>query len=1514
MITVNWNNLRVWENSQQTAFEELCCQLAAYERFENAKFIRKGAPDAGLECLWRMQNGDEYGWQAKFFTSSPGETQWAQIDESVKTSLQKHPRLVAFTACFPLDRADPKLPDKKYFMDKWNDHVTKWKSWAANKGMSVEFNYWGSHEICERLSREEHSGRVKFWFDKDFLSQGWFDQQLEVAIADVEARYTPELNIELPIAANFEGLGRTPLFYCSIRNQLGIIRRSLKSVSRDRYRLFTPPVGDLFKQCKERLEYLLTEMCTRSIQSINWLQFEEFCTNCDRVIDSYLNILEGLEAKQNEIKAKKQESQSSEEPASKAVHSRDINDEKYYCRKLTSEVENLQKFISGEQSALANAPFLIMTGKAGTGKTHLLCDVASNRLKNAYPTVLLLGQQFNLDEPWKQIIARLGLNCTRDEFLGALQSAAEACGSRALIFIDAINEGEGKRLWPKYLGGFLAAISRYPWIGVAVSIRSSYKTILSANILEKMIQIEHHGFEDKEYDAVRSFFLHYGITLPGVPMLFPEFHNPLFLKLFCGALQNKKLSCVPKGLKGITTIFDFYIESVNEKLSSVEYLDFNPKTPVVQRAITALADIMANEQVAWVSEERAEEIINSFLPREGFENTLFRHLMTEGVISDDRVRVDNDQIVDCIRFSYERFTDHIVARYMLDKYLDPEHPERSFLVGQYFGELFKDKWQCWQYQGLIEALSIQIPERINRELVSIAPHMAHESYVVDAFIESIIWRNTTAFSEETSSYLTNRVLRYKGSGEKFLDATLTVAMVSEHPYNALRLHRVLSSQKQIVRDTWWSTFLHEQWEYYTSNAVHRLVDWAWSEHEQSNFDPEVIKLCAIALCWFLTTPNRFLRDQSTKALVTILTDQLPILREIMQLFQTVDDLYVQERIYAAAYGCALRSSNITDLPELAADVYNNIFDKGTPVPHILLRDYARGIIEYTLVRCGQIPVDTFDSTKIRPPYSSTWPKKFPTKKWLNNHGSKLTKTKSGQSAWWHLEESVLGFGDFARYIIGTNTNSFDWFSEPLNIPDISPKDVYDEFYKKLKRKQREFVDLYRKFFPLIRGLADREEFKTKTKECSAIVKELEKEICNSLNDEQNKVFKKTIIPYLKDPSKSKKRRAFDLSIAQRFILAKIFDLGWDPEKFGAFDSSVNSHRYVGRGTHKPERMGKKYQWLAYHELLARVSDNFVFRKDGWSDETEPYDGPWQVSRLRDIDPSSTIKEIERLGRTAVWWFTTSYDNWNSGKDDTQWLNNGADLPSPLQLIEVTNPKDGSVWLNMGAFFEWESPAPAEEERFENPRKQLFYILRSCIVKKEDVEKLCKWSQRKALTGAWIADARNLSKVFLGEYYWSAAYRYFDNAYYGGFTWTKRGDLKAIPYSILVPTEHYACSGGDYDCSLGEKSIGIDIPTLWIADGLNLRWNGLEGCFYDVNGNLIAFDPSLEEDGPRTLLIRKDVLLKFLDEQNCDIIWTINGEKNLIGGNNDWKGRLVLGGTFNLEQDRIIGKIQSKMES
>jgi len=1265
-ISIDWNNLRPLDGSQRTAFEELCCQLAAYEKLPHgSKFVRKGVPDAGVECYWVLPGSNELAWQAKYFTSTPGDNQWRQLDDSAKTALAKHPHITSYTICLPLDREDPRIEKQQWFMDKWVEHVEKWQQWAAVDGKFVEFNYWGQHEILDRLSREEHSGRNLFWFNKELFSQNWFKHRLQETIANVGPRYTPELNIDLPIAHLFDGLGRSQEFYDRLIELYNQIKKNVAKIKpKEQLPAITGKLEALDNHVKSLL-LSLEKAFDSGVDVIDWGDITGLTGSSWQLVWDCVTIFE---------EAAKAEKAMSENNRQSEEYARNLEYDSYNLRNFSISLREVQEFAESSEALAGNISALLITGKAGQGKTHLLCDVAKKRLDKNRPTILLLGNHFNDGEPWAQIIQELGLSCYRDEFLGALEAAGSANNSKTLILIDAVNEGPGNQLWSKFLAGMITTLSRYQWIGLALTVRSSYEDVIIPEGLvpQQLVREVHHGFTDHEYQASQVFFDHYGIERPTVPLLVPEFQNPLFLKLFCISLNNRNLTIIPSGLQGISAVFNFFLESVNEKLADPGALDFDKKSSKVQMAVEKVVEVMAEKNVRWLGRDEAAQIVNVILPPKSYGNSLFKHMIDEGILSEDRFWKGEGEWEEGISCSYERFSDHLIVKHLLNKYLNHGNPSESFAPAARLGSLIKDEQTSWQNRGLIEALSVQLPELIGEELGELAPGAAEYRPVREAFIDSLIWRDPKAITKATRQHINEHIIKYSDSHDHFLDALLTITQNPEHPYNARFLHRHLMKFELADRDAWWSVFLHNQYDQHTS--VDRLVEWAGSDEDKTHISDEPIMLCGMALSWFLTTSNRFLRDKSTKALVSLFTPRLHLLTSLLQEFREVDDPYVLERLVAISYGCSTRSEDNENIAELADYIYKWQFEDGRPMPHILLRDYARGVVELALKRSIRLDIDW---GKIKPPYQSEWPTNIPSPEYPETVYGKFYKDMPKEEfASLDIYHSVMD-DDFSRYII---SGLDEWSSQRLGEPDKpTKKEIYETFLKSLTERQKKKVEFYRaivsntEFYKRL-DEARREELfgrQFTEEELQSSLTETKDSALATLGKKKAQIFNTHVIPYLANPHEDERR--FDGSEARRLILQKVLDLGWTKEKFGIFDRDI-AWRDRGRSAHTPERIGKKYQWIAYHELLARISDNFYFRGRSWTNENErEYDGPWQLTYIRDIDPSSLLRNsrAEHLApNSATWWFTPTYDDWESEPNNATWLKNQKDLPGIHELIQV----------------------------------------------------------------------------------------------------------------------------------------------------------------------------------------------------------------------------------------------------
>jgi hypothetical protein len=600
-MSLEWNKLRPWgkDNSRNGAFEALCCQLAEYEQVPaGSHFVRKAAPDAGLECYWRLADGSEKGWQAKFFTSIPEEAQWNQIDASVKKAIAKHPKLTELIVCLPLDRPDPRIPNQEWFMDAWDSRVQKWCKWVeAIPGRDVAFRYWGDHEIFERLSREEHHGRQKFWFDAELLSQKWLEKRWDEARASAGPRYSPELNVRLSIARVFGALGRTEAFDSLLSKTEALLRKAARSLQKQSAKL--EDRQPLLSRLQDELSALAEGFRAVVADPFAGLPGEAFVQRINTARQLTWDLMQhagDLKEKDGETSRDVSQSKSGHDPLEFLLHSL------HHASNALSEALDVAE---GDEGDITAQRTLCLTGDAGSGKTHLLCDVARGRLDRGEPTILILGQRFTSpSEPVKQMLDLLQLDTSQEDFLGALDAAAQAAGRRALILIDALNEGAGRIIWPAHLSAFLTSIRKYRRLAVAVSVRSSYQTaIFPDGQPNDLPLVEHTGFGDAMYDALRSFFDHYGIAEPSVPLLNPEFNNPLFLKLLCEGLKNAGEKQIPSGWHGITYVFSFFTEALNSKLSGLGL--FNPKTKIVRKAALQLAKAMADAKRRWLDIESA---------------------------------------------------------------------------------------------------------------------------------------------------------------------------------------------------------------------------------------------------------------------------------------------------------------------------------------------------------------------------------------------------------------------------------------------------------------------------------------------------------------------------------------------------------------------------------------------------------------------------------------------------------------------------------------------------------------------------------------------------------------------------------------------------------------------------------------------------------------------------------------------------------------------------------------------
>jgi len=1266
-----------------------------------------------------------------------------------------------------------------------------------------------------------------------FLTKRWQEEHLKLIKNRAGHRYTPELNVDLPIAEIFDGMSRTKNFYNSIRKHYGKLNREFCRVS-GKYE--NRNVQKLYKNLKGEISQLsktLSKIKSYETKQIPWNQIHKQAQKANGML---WKLLDKLREEKDKVKKKKsEEAQSNPRSVSERLGA-DI----HYLYETQKELRFFEELSSSTKAKLSNSPFLLLTGIAGTGKTHLLCDVVENRFRNELPAVLVFGELFaTSDEPFKQIIRQLGLKLNKRQFLNLLNNAGRQSDCRAILMIDALNETRQRRFWKRNLSRVVDKIKKYPHIALVVSVRTGFEDeVITKNLKRAFVREEHRGFEFREWEAVSKFFKEFRLPLPEIPLLMPEFQNPLFLLLFCKAIKersrkskSKKQKQAFRGHEGATYIFESFVDGVSKKIAKQFNIPNSPGKNIWDTIIEKIAEGMVEKNDDRIAEDEVVDLVKHKHPsidHSALIKELERNLLIVKVPRYSKEKNDYDGFD--FRFSFQKFSDHLIGRFIFKKYerefgkanKNLQTAKKFFSRRRKLGKFLANSWN----RGIVEALSMQCPEHLKGcELVEVAPYLKGSYVAQEAFVESLIWRKPTAFSADrknTLAYINSEIIRTESGHNNLLNAFLTVAPIQNHPFNADFLHNHLSKFTMPKRDSWWSTFLHYQ--YGERGAVDRLVEWGWSDQDKSHINDESIRLCSVALCWFLSTPNRFLRDRATKALVAVLTNRLSVVLELLKQFKDVNDPYVAERLYAVAYGCAIRSrSDRQSLKALAQWVYNELFKDGNPPVHILLRDYACGIIEVALEQNITLRIS---KKKIVPPFKTKWPSRFPSSRRIRKYEFDY-KDKDFKDYFWaqnaiihsmqpeHSE--IFMYGDFGRY---TFQSSLSHFSLPKHI---------------------------------------------------------------------------------------------NMQKLSNWATKRVFDLGYDVELHGNFDRTLDRYHNRGRSEHKPERIGKKYQWIALHELLALCSDHFQIKDEtSWTEErTLPYEGPWQLS-IRDIDPSYTLKEFPNTKPEQApnfkWNVQSQYNVWHKNRSPSAWLRRSNDLPDPRKIIEFID-KQGTSWIILEGFVEWQEETPPEQEKYNLPSRRLWYMIKSYLVRARDGEKVFNWAKRQHFMGRWMPESHEFYHVYLGEYPWAPAFLYHYIPYYHHDGWTDGSRGKKIPAKVLVTDDQYLSSGSSIDCSTSE-AISVKLPAKFLVDEMKLTQNYVDGRFFDKNGNLVAFYPPIfDEKAPSCVLIRKDKLVDFFRVKKYNLVWTLLGEKNIIGGGGIGQplGWLEIDGAYTLNSRyEIIG--------
>lgn len=1447
---LDFKQLRGGVDGLRGSFEQLIKHLAELNPPSDASEFRPIAGaggDGGVEAYWVCCDGSETGYQAKFHERA-SDIDWTALDGSVRTALATHPALSKLVVAMPCDLTDVRRQRGTSAREKWNARVADWNEEA--KPRLVSFEFMGGTQIERLLTEPKALGIREYWFGDKLFSTEWFDHTFERTVAALDDRYHPEDHVDVRANQLFRALRGSREWrdgYRSIMTALveALPEQRLESDGTD-WR------SDLASSIKR-----LAELAGKDLAPDTPFPCESWTNACDSArmaLDAALTELnEAIDRLSRDGSA-----------GMSAYRTRTLRDK---LGDIGARLSELGDRLSSPYQMADQSRYAIIEGEAGSGKSHLMAVEVEAALKAGEPAVMLLGTDFlHGDEPGVQIARRFDLvGMTSERLLGALGAAAAARGTRALICIDALNEGGGTRYWRDRLAGFAAEVRRNPRLVLCVSCRDVYaERVFTPAARKGAAQIVIEGFETEEEQerAAIVYMDRRRITRPASPWLPPEFMNPLFLRTTCVALERKGQRQFPLGLRGAREMLRFYLEAAATTLDT-QYDGTEELVAPLLKAVLDIAGSMAAARVDYIERRTAAKILNaafeSYEPP--IERTWLELLRMRGLLRadplDHGVSDEDDPLVeqeDVFRFAFQRIQDQLIAKRLTQDCAGPhglfdDGGPVAFLIGKWGVE---EDWR-----GVFLALAVEFADRWGSEIVDHMPggqdRWWRDPIIQEAFIESVRWRQHASFGPRSLELL-NRI----DWPSTPIDLLIELSAVEGHPWNADMLHRNLIGRAMPERDVFWTRHINTQREH--GGPPDRLIDWGLgSGPEMAN--SETVRLVLNTLGWLFTSTNGNLRDRATKSATEILMRHPGAVEAFVSGLAVSDDLYVLERVLASVAGACLRDPAPERLAQAASAIWRHVFSKDEVPVHVLLRDYGRLVMDLT-EKHGTLP-EGCDLLRCRPPYGSAAPR----------FGLDKAKVEAECAAVGDhsIFSSCAGFaGDFGDKIAKSRIREFSSirlkrprpirFSEAYEnfktrwiIGDDRKETLLDILEMTAKKPRRLNDD------PLVRSRAEARTL------ADAGLRRL-------LGIRATKAYENDAIPHLEGTDGwsgiGKELPLIDHMQGRLWIARRAIGLGWTSKRFPRDHGSGSDNTRATR----TERIGKKYQWIAYQELLARLADNFWLAPEWDAAPAKVYDSPVDLPYLRDLEPTvrpydddsrlsgESLLSVPRITLDEV--ATDDMDAWT-------FADGVARERLSLGLCTDLGAESGA-WLTLYRYASRKTDYPHDDGIRGAPfRLNDFHFVLMAAVKHSDVGDLVRKTRDR-----WTdfhSDWMMWGDLTDGPYLYEAGVR----ATWPDADWVEADEFRSPAITYLRFCREYRWEH-HLDGTL-PSGFSLQVPNPWLLRELELRADpNSPGIWRDLAGRPVIVSSSAE--GNSYCLVRRDAIEPVLKKRGVTPLWVGVGER------------------------------------
>ena len=861
---VNWTAFEVKSDSPERDFEALCRSLVRLAFSGDGEFVGY-KQQSGVEFLITVDRenstlgkpGSVVGWQCKYFKGKKlSSAQFDNISDSYHKTIRDYPQVSTWILWTPecLSKSD-------------QDRI---KNLRARTHTVKKILFWHGDMILALSAILPRATFLQSYFGQYSFSRKDLAEALEDSIVPVRGKWKKDVHC----ISKAEKLVRRALFEIKFWSDAWEIREKLKRLNTS------------LSSCKKVVGMLNLHKESRAFEK----RYAEFL---DSVEDGRL-----VDMKIKDI------------PAPFIEKIPDVFRRAYYKKyKASFLLQNLlyvAKQPAGvleEMRDFLSEPLIAVKAPPGMGKTHLCISVVSPTEERP-AGIFLLGRWLRKGRSLDEFVRSLSFAGRTfeniDVLLNALDSIGRKNGCIMPLVIDGLNEAESPEEWADNLALLSAKLKRnYPNVKVLVTFRSvetqpneqiGYRRRLPDN---KIVELDYenmclpHGIkaieiepEDLREMAARYFKL-YNINFKGIRLDLRStiINHPLLLSIFCAANTGRVV--MESDLQNAHNVFSEWIKVIESRVCGGSDRRGRHSKQEFEQAIDSFAYLLWEQGSRSVSADSLDDKMRC-LDRDWLHkwSTI---LSDEGLAMIYHTYGLGRSFIEGI---HDRVSGFLIARYLK---LHSEDFHNIFMVAAakkhpLLTDILAAAVPMWMETYPNEDIVAAVPKNILPWVIEYILR-SEKSHCPLTTLKSLWDFNET---EPSARNVKGEVLR----------ASVWQCMEGSKAFNGESLEYYLNDMSMSERDVSWSV-----WVYEMSDPIYEQLKFIYVNRDKIGSDDvqSVFACCK----WLFSSNVPPIRDLATK-LMCALGEKYPnaVLNLIVESFG-VNDLYILERLVAAAYGICI---------------------------------------------------------------------------------------------------------------------------------------------------------------------------------------------------------------------------------------------------------------------------------------------------------------------------------------------------------------------------------------------------------------------------------------------------------------------------------------------------------------------------------------------------------------------------------------------------------------------------------